>query len=205
MNYIFKTLEAADKAATLALNSVSCPLTDVMWRLLSNEEIWYVFYALVAVLFIRRLGWEKGGLSILAIVLTVVASDQLANFTKEFFHRLRPCWDSEMIAGGLRILEDLGGQYGFFSAHAANTAGFAVCSYLCFDKFSRFSYATYGELVVIWAFLVGMSRVFVGKHFLGDVIVGFAVGTLFAWLFASIISRLWIRTLRHLARNRQGR
>lgn len=205
MTGIFGTLEAADKAATLAVNSVSFPFADTMWRVLSNAEIWYVLYLLVAVLFIRRLGWQKGGLSIIAIVLTVVCADQLANFTKEFFQRLRPCWDSEMIAGGLRVLEDLGGQYGFYSAHAANASGFAVCSYLCFHKLSRYTYDTYGRLIVIWAFLVGISRIFVGKHFLGDVIVGFAVGTLFGWMFASIISRLWIRTLRHLAQIRQAR
>lgn len=205
MTGILGILEAADKSATLALNSVSWPSTDIMWRLLSHVEIWYVLYLLVAILFIRRLGWEKGGISILAIVLTIICADQLSNFTKEFFGRLRPCWDSDMIAGGLRVLEDVGGQFGFYSAHAANAAGFAVCSYTCFHKLSRFSYDTYGRLIVIWAFLVGISRVFVGKHFLGDVIVGFAVGTLFGWMFASIISHLWIRNLRRLARNRQAR
>ena len=33
-----------------------------------------------------------------------------------------------------------------------------------------------------WVLLVGLSRVFVGKHFLGDVIVGLAAGVLTGWL-----------------------
>lgn len=40
--------------------------------------------------------------------------------------------------------------------------------------------------------MVGISRIFVGKHFLGDVLVGFIVGSLFAWAIASL-ARLTIR------------
>ena len=34
------------------------------------------------------------------------------------------------------------------------------------------------------AFVIGISRVFVGKHFVGDVLTGFCVGLLFGWLCA---------------------
>jgi undecaprenyl-diphosphatase len=37
-------------------------------------------------------------------------------------------------------------------------------------------------LLIVWALLVGFSRVFVGKHFLGDVLVGFVIGALIAYL-----------------------
>ena len=40
-----------------------------------------------------------------------------------------------------------------------------------------------------------MSRVFVGKHFFGDVLVGFAVGLLAGWLLAQL-ARLIIRRFR---------
>lgn len=44
--------------------------------------------------------------------------------------------------------------------------------------------------VIFWALLVGISRVFVGKHFLGDVMVGFFVGTLFAYIIFHIFYAL---------------
>ena len=48
-------------------------------------------------------------------------------------------------------------------------------------------------LLFSWAALVGISRIFVGKHFLGDVLVGTAVGLLFGWIIGKIpyICKLW--------------
>ena len=51
----------------------------------------------------------------------IVFTDQSSNFFKEFFERLRPCHNPELIEI-IRIVKDgCGGLYGFFSAHAANT------------------------------------------------------------------------------------
>jgi undecaprenyl-diphosphatase len=38
----------------------------------------------------------------------------------------------------------------------------------------------------IWAVLVAISRIFVGKHYLGDVMVGALVGGLAGYAFARI-------------------
>ena len=64
--------------------------------------------------------------------------------------------------------------------------GFALCSAFCFKKGSGRKMTAYTVLIVIWALLVGISRIFVGKHFLGDVLVGFAVGALVGWAVASL-------------------
>jgi undecaprenyl-diphosphatase len=42
----------------------------------------------------------------------------------------------------------------------------------------------YGWWMFFWAFMVAISRIFVGKHYLGDVIVGILVGSIAGWLFA---------------------
>ena len=100
-----------------------------------------------------------------------------------------------MVDGGLHILEGKGNLYGFYSAHAANAMGFAACSFWGFRNDKRLRYRGYGWGIFIWALLVGMSRVFVGKHFFGDVMVGFAVGLLAGWLLAQL-ARLIIGRLR---------
>lgn len=191
---ILHILETADKAVTLALNSISTPVTDYMWRGFSWQEIWYAMYLLVAVLIIRRLGWKKGLTVILSLILTIVACDQFANFTKNFFARLRPCWDPYMTGCGLRVLEDRGGLYGFYSAHAANAAGFAICSSIGLQNDKLHSYHRYGSIMTVWFLFVGISRVFVGKHFLGDVLTGFAVGILFGWAIGRLTSLLLNRS-----------
>lgn len=44
----------------------------------------------------------------------------------------------------------------------------------------------YGYWMFFWAFMVAVSRIFVGKHYLGDVIVGILVGSLAGWIFARL-------------------
>jgi len=175
-----------DQDVTLAINALHCPATDAVWQLFSDKEVWFALYAVVLVFLYIRLGWKRATIVVLTCILTVVCCDQLSNFTKDYFARLRPCWDQNMVQGGLHILEDKGNLYGFFSAHAANAMGFAACSYWGFRNDRTRRYRAYGWGIFIWAVLVGMSRVFVGKHFFGDVMVGFAVGLLAGWALARL-------------------
>ena len=46
----------------------------------------------------------------------------------------------------------------------------------------KHNYTLLGVLLSIWALLVSISRVFVGKHFLGDVLTGILVGIAFGLL-----------------------
>lgn len=167
-----------DKDITLAINSLHSPISDSVWMVFSNKEIWYILYLAVLVMFFYRLGWKKALVALLACVLCIVVCDQTCNLFKDSVQRLRPCLDGEMISHGLHILERAGARnlYGFFSAHAANAMGFAACSLMCFRMDKSRKHNTYGICIFIWAILVGISRVFVGKHFLGDVICGFAFG-----------------------------
>ena len=194
MNGFFQALEQADKAATLAINSLHCPATDFIWQCFSSRDLWIPLYAAVLVFLFVRLGPKKAMTVTLACVLTIVVCDQLANFTKEYFARLRPCWDEYMLSEGLHLLEGKGNMYGFYSAHAANALGFAVCSALGFRHDRSRSYRPYTACICAWGVLVGLSRIFVGKHFLGDVLVGFAVGALAGWAMAGLAS-LVIRRL----------
>ena len=102
---------------------------------------------------------------------------------------MRPCWDSIAAGRGLHLLEGRGNLHGFYSAHAANAIGFAVCSTIGFNNARKVNiprHEAYKYSILAWALFVGISRIFVGKHFLGDVLTGFVVGSLFAWGIASM-------------------
>ena len=86
-----------DQDVTLAINALHCPFTDAIWQVFSNKEIWFVLYAVVLVFLYIRLGWKRATIVVLACVLTVTFCDQFANFTKNYFERLRPCWDQNKI------------------------------------------------------------------------------------------------------------
>ncbi len=194
---LWDRLENADRVATMSINSLHCSFTDAMWRVFSDKEIWYPLYLAVLIFLFIRLGWKKALIVTVSCILTIVACDQFANFTKEFFGRLRPCWDSFTAGRGLHLLERRGNLHGFYSAHAANAIGFAVCSTIGFSNARKINmprHEVYKYCILAWAFLVGVSRIFVGKHFLGDVLTGFVVGSLFAWGIASL-ARFAIRKL----------
>lgn len=180
----------ADQAATLWINSFHTPFTDSVWIFFSKVEVWIPLYALVAFFLFRRLGWKRALVAIAAIALTAVCSDQTANLFKDWICRLRPSHDPWMLAHGLYLPYDAGGQYGFFSGHAANTFGFAASTLAVFRSDEGHSYKAYGWAIFIWAFLVSMSRIFLGRHFLGDILVGAAVGMLLGWLFALVFRRI---------------
>lgn len=183
-----------DQKFTLALNSWNSPVSDCIWQVFSNKFIWIALYAVVVFFLFRRLGWRRALVYVIACALTILACDQFANLVKDSVQRLRPCWDLNMVNGGLHILEGKGGKYGFFSAHAANAAAFAVGTYMAFAEDIRHSYKRYYAGIAVWAFLVGISRVFVGKHFLGDVLVGFVTGILIA-VFILNLTRAVVRRL----------
>ena len=187
--------ELLDRELTLGINSLHSPVTDIFWQFMTGRPATLALFAVVIVFLFIKLGWKRGLVVLASCLLCLAACDQFSNLVKASVQRLRPVNDPEMLIAGLHVLEEPGNFYGFFSAHAANVLGVAVCSLLGFRNDKSRSYKGYGIFVITWAVLVGISRIFVGKHFLGDVLVGFAVGLLFAWLFGAL-ARLTIRKLK---------
>ena len=202
-----------DQQITLTINSWNSAFTDPIWAFLSMKLVWVPLYAAILALIIWKLGWKKGGILILGTVLTIVFCDQFANIIKHSVARIRPLHDKFMVSNGLNILE-LGGGYSFFSAHAANSFGLAACTWFGLKKCllnrsetsptdlrsSEFAEKnakllnSYGWFMFTWAALVGISRIFVGKHYFGDVIVGtiagLAIGLAMGWLAGKTATRL---------------
>ena len=182
-----------DQEWTLWLNQLGTSAWDPFWLHLSDIRIWFPAYAVVMGCLIWKLGWKKGLAVILSLILTVVLIDQSANAIKAGVERLRPCYNSWMLSHGIRLPYGVTGHlFGFFSAHAANSFSFAVGSFLGFrlnDPPHR--YRAYGWGVFIWAALLSASRIMMGAHFLGDVLVGtvygLAIGLAMAFLTRYII------------------
>ena len=179
----WQNVHQIDQQITLAINSWNSAATDPIWAFLSMKLVWVPLYAAILALIIWKLGWKKGGILVLGTVLTIVFCDQFANLIKFSVARIRPLHDDFMVSNGLNILE-LGGGYSFFSAHAANSFGLAGCTWLglknCLkdspDPVNAKIVKWYGWFMFTWASLVAISRIFVGKHYLGDVIVGTIAG-----------------------------
>lgn len=178
-----------DQDLTLTINSWHSPVTDPIWEFFSNIPVWIPMYALIIAFIIWRLGWKKGLIITAGALLTFGFCDQFSNIIKDAVERLRPLNDEYMLINGLHVLEN-GGKYGFFSAHSANAFGLATSTLLGLRLDKRLKYRGYAAWMYSWAFLVAVSRVFVGKHYLGDIIVGAIVGAAAGFAFASLAG--WI-------------
>ncbi len=181
MTDFIHNLEVIDQNVSLWINSFHSPLTDQIWMIFSDRLIWLPLYLLVIGLIIRKFGWKKGLIAVFAIALIILSADQVCNLVKDTVCRLRPSNNPSIVARGLNYPAGIGSRiYGFFSAHAANAMAFALAGGITLHS------RPWKIVLFIWALLVGVSRVFVGKHFLGDVLVGFMVGAILTYIFILI-------------------
>ena len=174
-----------DQDLTLKINSWNSSISDPFWEFMSDIPVWIPMYLLIGLYIIWRLGWKKGLIVVAGALLTFGFCDQFSNIIKEAVARLRPLNDEYMIANGLHILEK-GGKYGFFSAHSANAFGLATSTLIGLRIDKRLKYRGYAAWMYSWATLVAVSRIFVGKHYLGDCLVGIIVGAAAGLAFASL-------------------
>ncbi|MBQ6254629.1 MAG: phosphatase PAP2 family protein [Bacteroidales bacterium] len=177
-------LHLIDQDLTLLINSWSSPWTDGFWMMMSDKSFWIPTYIICAFFLFKRLGWKKALVVIASCGLAFALCDQFSNIVKHAVVRLRPSYSSRMLRDGLNILERRGGFYGFFSAHAANTFATAMCLIIGFRNDKTHTYNAFRFWALMWAALVSLSRVFVGKHYFGDILVGTAVGLTIGYLAA---------------------
>ena len=185
-----------DQDITLWLNGFHSPWSDQFWMFLSDVRIWFPMYGVIMGLMVYRLGWKKGLVVILSCILTVVLADQISYHIKEGIDRLRPYYTTDLLHRGLHWPVNRSSFFGFFSGHASNAFGFAICSWLGFrlnDRPRR--YRVYGIGIFLWAALVALSRIMMAAHFFGDILAGtlfgLAVGLFCAALARGVVRR-WI-------------
>ena len=199
---IWKEIHKYDQLLTLKINSCHSPITDPVWQFFSNIPVWIPMYALIISLLIWRLGWKKGTIVVLAALATFGFCDQFSNLIKDLVGRVRPLNDEFMKANGLHILEKGTRSFSFFSAHAANAFGLATSTCIgirldkkWFPKNEKTSIwgKAYTSWMFFWAAMVAISRAFVGKHYLGDILVGAIVGAVAGYFFIKLAKLLIIR------------
>ena len=191
-----------DQLLTLEINSWHSFITDPIWAFFSEKIVWAPMYAAIIALLIWKLGWKRGLIVLAGALLTFGFCDQFSNIIKHAVGRIRPLNDEFMIAQGLHVLER-GGGYSFFSAHSANSFGLAFSTFVGMKRCLCSSNAAmpkwlmaYGWWMFFWAFMVAVSRIFVGKHYLGDVLAGILVGSLAGWLFARLAGHIATRYIK---------
>lgn len=161
-----------DKVITLAINSCHSPFFDNFFYIYTQTWTW-----IPAILLLLVWMWRKWGVRSLYVVagiaLCILLSDQISSsLLKPLVARLRPTYNPE-IADLIHTVNGYrGGRYGFVSSHAANAATFVTFTALVFRN------RLYTILLSLWAFFTAYSRVYLGVHYVGDVLCGALIGVL---------------------------
>ena len=167
-----------DSNLFIFLNNLGNPNFDFFWIGLSKNEFNIIIYLTATIIYIRttkkyiNYNFKNFLIFILSVTTLIILADQSSNLSKDFFQRLRPCYN-DMISESVRLVKDsCGGKYGFFSAHASNSFSLAIFFGLLFKRDS--SLLIYFFTFI--AFLISYSRIYLGVHYPIDIIIGGIVG-----------------------------
>jgi len=121
------------------------------------------------ILLVGYWGWTKWGeakIAVPCLALLIAFSDLLGGQLKLFIGRPRPC----QVLAHVYELVGCGGTFSMPSNHAMNSG--TVVAFLVM------LYPALGW--ILWPFLglIGISRVYLGAHYVSDVLVGVALGAL---------------------------
>jgi undecaprenyl-diphosphatase len=168
-------LEHLDQQLFLFLNSLNSPFWDQVMHAISGRVIWVPLY-LALLIYLGVKYKRKFFVILLFIILAVSFADQgSVQLFKNIFHRLRPCHEPAL-AGMVHLVKgECGGLYGFVSSHAANSFNVALLSLMFINK------RWYTISIIIWASIIGYSRIYLGVHYPGDVICGSLLGAFIGW------------------------
>ena len=172
----------------LFLNGINSPFWDtVMWHV-SGKLTWIPLYLVIIYFIFRKYRWKTLWI-LIAIAVVVTLADQFSvHFFKNVFERLRPCHNPDIKELVHVVNGKCGGKFGFVSSHAANT--FGVATFLLM----LFRIRWFGLAILLWAAVVSYSRIYLGVHYPGDVLVGSLLGVLIGWVVWKLFELICSKT-----------
>ena len=161
-----------DKKLLLLLNGSDSWLLDSLMITFTNALTWIPFYLALIYMVIRTNQHLKSvlwvfGCAALCLLFAGAFDDIIV---KPMVARLRPTHDPE-IGGLIRTVDGYRETlYGFFSAHASNT--FSIALFLSLLVRRRL----FTIILFVWSLLNAWTRIYLGVHYPGDVLVGLLWG-----------------------------
>lgn len=174
---MIETLNNIDTQLFIFLNSIRSVFFDYFFGFFSHS----ICFAIAITFSLIFLGIKelkkKWWVLLILVALSFLFADRISVLLfKDVFERLRPSHAIENIylvkLKGMELVYDhKGGLYGFVSSHAANAFSLATIFILIGRK-----YKIYVVSIILWALIIGYSRIYAGVHYPLDVICGGILG-----------------------------
>jgi undecaprenyl-diphosphatase len=176
---------------TLAINGCDSLFWDNIMYTITDTLSWsLVMLALVAIV-IKNNKWQEALIVFLFMGLLIFVADRVCSgIVKPTVARWRPTQDPELMYCLDVVRGYRGGRFGFFSGHACNT--FCVAMFLSWV----FRYGKLTCALFFWAATTTFTRLYLGVHYLGDIVVGMMSGCILGVLFYLILHFLFRRFVR---------
>lgn len=165
-----------ERDAFFTLNGSHTAFWDNFMWLYSYKFTWVFFYLCFFIILIYKRHWKEILLIVFTISLLVLLCDQVSSsIFKPIFQRFRPTHHPEFMNEVVTVFDYRGGRYGFISGHSANSFGFATLTGLIFRNY------IFTFMIFIFALVTAYSRIYLGVHFISDVVVGALVGIIIGY------------------------
>ncbi|WKK85436.2 phosphatase PAP2 family protein [Marivirga arenosa] len=180
---MLESLIEFDQQLFLWLNGFHADWLDPIMLFITKRNPWIPLYALILFFVIKQLRWQSWSMLLAFAVLITLADQAASGFFKPFFERLRPCHEPS-IQAMVHMVKGCGGKFGFASSHASNTIALATFLWLIYRN-------VYAKMMIVWAIVVSYSRIYVGVHYPGDIIMGAILGILAAIITYNLYKRIF--------------
>ncbi|WP_297333781.1 phosphatase PAP2 family protein [Flavobacterium sp.] len=164
-----------DRDVFIYLNGLGSEGWDSFWLFITKQFNWIPVFAIILYLAFKRLGWKHAVLVIVLVALLITVTDQTTNLIKNTFQRLRPGNDP-LLTDIMRAVQKRK-SFSFISGHASNSMAVAYFLYRILKP-----YLKYMGFIFLWPLIFAYSRIYLGLHYPGDILMGYLYGILMASL-----------------------
>jgi len=153
-------------------HTISTGFLDKFFSIITDVSKWYIAYIILAGIAVTK-GGTRGRIAVAGIIILIIFTDQTGHrLLKEIFQRIRPCNALPDVMTPI----DCRGSFSLPSNHALNNFAAATFLWRLFPKFKWVFFIT--------AFLLALSRVYLGLHYPSDIVAGAIIGSAFGYLFS---------------------
>ena len=185
---LFLSITDMDRDLTLALNGSESMFSNNLMTVFTNTISWSLLIAMLLYIFFRNNSPKDAIIILLTIAVMVLVMDRFCSgYVKPTVARWRPSCDPDIMYLVDVVNNYRSHKYGFFSGHASNT--------MCVAMFLSwlFRYRKLTIILFVWSSIASYTRIYLGVHYVGDILVGTIAGLLIGYLFYRLYYYLFKR------------